>query len=107
MKKTKYLPHDQVLAHYKAIKTRDTHSWVDVSHHGSPLYVCEFCDVYKDNVYGDGPDPTQKVTASPICTRRDVVLKQRAIYKEQNERSEYRRMLAEKERFEYLKHKYG
>ncbi len=73
-----------------------SHSFEDVSYHGSPSYHCEFCDCWK-----------QSVEASLPCPKADEILSRREKEKEIQEKYEYQRMLAERERFEYLHAKYG
>ncbi len=71
------------------------HRWSDVSYHGSPIYVCDFCGGEERRVR-DSPCPkaAEKLAAERAAT-------------EQKEKWEYQRMLRERERFEELHRKYG
>lgn len=105
--KTKYISSEACKKHWNSIKEKDTHSWIDVSYHGSPWYKCEYCGVDKDDVYGAGPDPRREVSASPTCSKRKEVLKIREIERVRLEKLEYEKLLKERQRFEYLHAKYG
>lgn len=76
----------------------DQHSWDDVSHHGGPLYQCEYCGVYRFTLKGP---------PYPPCPKASQVLIRRRLEQEQKERGEYERMLAERRRFDELHEKYG
>jgi hypothetical protein len=78
-------------------QAHESHEWEDQSYHGSPLYYCEFCNVYMRDY----------ARSSLPCPERERVLAQRAARLEAEERSEYQRILAERERFNYLHSKYG
>lgn len=93
--------------HEDSVRSRDTHSWIDVSRHGSPIEHCEYCDVHKWDVYGAGPNPQDYAKASPVCPKRKKVLARRRKAKAEEERAEYQRLLKAKKRFEYLHKKYG
>lgn len=74
----------------------DSHIWEDVSHHGSPDYQCKCCDVMH---YQHG--------AKYQCPKRVEYDRKQAEKKEQEERYEYARMVAARERWDYLHAKYG
>ncbi len=73
-----------------------SHSLEDVSYHGSAIYRCEYCDkgLYDKEIVDECP----KAADAKAWRLKDV---------ECREKNEYQRMLAEKQRFEYLKEKYG
>lgn len=71
------------------------HEWEDVSYHGSALYQCEFCGIYKYQSKDDN------------CPKAKICLKQKAEKEEREERWEYERMLKKIERFKFLHNKYG
>lgn len=72
-----------------------SHARKDVSHHGSTLYMCDFCDAFET-----------KDEAQEPCPARDRVLAARAAEAELDERLEYERMKKERERWAYLSAKY-
>ncbi len=72
-----------------------SHRWDDVSYHGSPIWQCDFCNIYKST------------SSSDYCPKAVEFRKREAKEAENKERWEYERMKAERERFAYLEAKYG
>ena len=77
-------------------KSHPSHSWQDVSHHGSPFYACEYCHVYNWN----------EPESSLPCPKAEERLREKAEKEAQEELWEYQRLKAAHERWEYLKAKY-
>lgn len=73
-----------------------SHSWEDVSYHGSPDYECRYCSCTDYGREADLP-----------CPKAETALKREAQIKEDNERAEYAQMKAKIERYLYLDGKYG
>lgn len=72
------------------------HEWEDQSYHGSPLYYCKYCNVFK-----------RDDKAKESCPEAEIHLRMKAEEKERKERREYDDMIKMFERFEYLHKKYG
>ncbi len=72
------------------------HDFDDVSYHGSPIWQCLYCGVYKNDK-----------GRTDYCPKAEEVLKRKAKEKESAERYEYERLKKERERFAYLEAKFG
>lgn len=72
------------------------HYWEDVSYHGSPIYQCMAC----------GCNEWDK-NKPQFCPEGEEYAKRKRLELELKEKSEYRRLLEQKQRFEYLDAKYG
>lgn len=75
------------------------HDYQDESRHGSPFWVCKWCDRLKDDIKRSG-DPD-------FCPKAEEGLAREAQRQESAERAEYQRMKAERQRWAYLHSKYG
>lgn len=74
----------------------DSHRWEDISHHGSPYYQCAFCDSHD-----------HEAAASLPCVKVEECLRKEAQKLEEEERYEYLRLKAARERWDYLHAKFG
>lgn len=72
------------------------HRFDDVSYHGSPVWICNFCHVNKRDTAPDEP-----------CPKALDFLAREARDRELAEQAEYARLKAARDRFEYLEKKYG
>lgn len=78
---------------------RYEHEWTDVSRHGSPSYICRYCDVWQWDV--------KKGEESTHCPKAKEALRRQARNKVEEEKRDYRRLKKERDYFDYLEAKYA
>lgn len=75
----------------------ESHRWEDVSYHGSPTYQCDFCQCYQ----------YETKASLKQCPNAEECLEKEREKKDLDEFHEYQNLKKQRERWEYLKNKFG